>query len=217
MMDNLGSWPILSNSIHPPVHGLKKMQQTFGDFIDALPQSPEYLMLGFSPSSIPLQQRWRNNGLSADFLADYFTTFFPIDDENPHSWTQQAEIKSAVSYVANELLENAMKFNDPSYDYPISIALYFSTDQLIFSLTNSVVAEQVETFQRYLQDLIQSDPQEMLLLQLEKNALEETSTSRLGYLTMMNDYGAKLGWKFDTLVDQNAPITTVTTMVQLAL
>jgi hypothetical protein len=33
----------------------------------------EYLKIGFSPTSIPIQQRWRNNGLSANFLADYLS------------------------------------------------------------------------------------------------------------------------------------------------
>ena len=43
----------------------------------------EYLQLGFQPSSVPLKQRWRNNGLSADFLGDYVTTFFPRDESDP--------------------------------------------------------------------------------------------------------------------------------------
>jgi hypothetical protein len=46
-----------------------------GNFIENLPPSQEYLILSFSPSSIPLKQRWRNNCLSADFLADYLSTF----------------------------------------------------------------------------------------------------------------------------------------------
>ncbi|NEO28756.1 MAG: ATP-binding protein [Kamptonema sp. SIO4C4] len=193
------------------------MTQIFGDFIQNLPESPEYLILGFSPSSVPLQQRWRNNGLSADFLADYFTTFFPVDENNPDTQRHQAEVKNAVSYVANELLENAMKFNDDRNDSPISIALHLSADKLIFLLTNRVSLEQSQDFQNYIQELLNADPQEMLLVQLEKNALEETSTSRLGYLTMLNDYQAKLGWKFEPPVDSTLPVTIVTTMVQLTL
>jgi len=52
------------------------IKQTFGDFMQNLPSSQEYLILSFSPGSIPLRQRWRNNCLSADFLADYLSTFF---------------------------------------------------------------------------------------------------------------------------------------------
>ena len=99
------------------------MTQIFGDFIDDLPPSQEYLIVGFSPSSVPLKQRWRNNGLSADFLADYFTTFFPSSQSDRTESDRQAEIKSAVSYIANELLENAIKFNDETSQYPISIHL----------------------------------------------------------------------------------------------
>jgi len=51
--------------------------------------------------------------------------------------------------------------------------------------------------------------------QLEQNAADETSTaSRLGFLTMINDYMATLGWKFETLA-KTPPVTTVTTMVRL--
>ena len=56
------------------------MTQTFGKFIERQEEYGEYLKIGFSPTSIPLQQRWRNNGLSADFLADYLSTFFPGKD-----------------------------------------------------------------------------------------------------------------------------------------
>ena len=84
------------------------MTQIFGDFIEN-PSSQEYLIIGFSPTSLPLQQRWRNSGLSADFLADYVSTFFPGGDTT--ALNRKAEVKDAVSFVANELLENAMKFS----------------------------------------------------------------------------------------------------------
>lgn len=77
-----------------------------GNFIEDLPSSQEYLILSFSPSSISLEKRWRNNCLSADFLADYLSTFFSADQEEQKQ--KKAEFQDAVSYVANELLENAM-------------------------------------------------------------------------------------------------------------
>src|SRR6266481_4621306 len=69
----------------------------------------EYLTLAFSPISAPLRSRWRNNGLSADFLGDYVTTFLPANGALPASGRRQNEVKHAVTYIANELLENAMK------------------------------------------------------------------------------------------------------------
>jgi hypothetical protein len=193
------------------------MAQLFGNFYDEPVCSEEYLILGFSPSSIPLQQRWRNNGLSADFLADYLTTFFPCSDSDPNTIDKQAEIKSAVSYVANELLENAMKFNDETSQYPISIQLQLHSDRIVFRVTNSIPPQSVKTFQAYIQDLIHSDPQELYINKLECNAEDDSSTtSGLGLLTMINDYIASLGWKFET-VKKDPEVIAVTTMVQLTV
>ena len=102
------------------------MAQIFGEFIEKKGERCEYLMIGFSPSSIPIQQRWRNNGLSADFLADYLSTFFPGED---HASTErQAAVKGAVSYIANELLENAMKFSYAPSQHAMSRQEFFVVD-----------------------------------------------------------------------------------------
>jgi len=191
------------------------MTRVFGDYCEGLPDSPEFLILGFSPGSIPLRQRWRNNGLSADFMADYLMTFFPEDESKEGSVQRQAEIKSAVSYVANELLENAMKFNDAEANLPIGIELQLHESNLTFVTTNTVTQQAVEQFERYLERLTSSDPQELYLEQLEKNALDENhGSSGLGFLTMMNDYAARLGWKLEP-VAHDASLVAVSTMVRL--
>jgi hypothetical protein len=192
------------------------LKQILGDFIQKLPPSQEYLILSFSPGSIPLRQRWRNNCLSADFLADYLSTFF-LANEHQQVNDKQAEVKSAVSYIANELLENAMKYGVEMSPFPISIQIHLSPDLIIFQLTNSIPTQQTEKFQTYIKTLLNSDPGELYIAQLEKNALENNhGESGVGLLTMLNDYGAKLGWKFETLFQESAEIA-VTTMVQLAI
>ena len=190
------------------------MIQTFGDFIEQS-ASQEYLIIGFSPSSIPLKQRWRNNGLSADFLADYLTSFFPGNEDEPSTIDRQAEIKSAVSYITNELLENAMKFNDETSEYPIDIKLQLESDGVIFSVANSIPPKAVGKFQAYIQQLLASEPSELYIQKLENNAADESCTgSGLGLLTMLSDYTAKIGWKFQT-VQKDPELIAVTTMVQL--
>ena len=190
------------------------MIQTFGDFIEQS-ASQEYLIIGFSPSSIPLKQRWRNNGLSADFLADYLTSFFPGNEDEPSTIDRQAEIKSAVSYITNELLENAMKFNDETSEYPIDIKLQLESDGVIFSVANSIPPKAVGKFQAYIQQLLASEPSELYIQKLENNAADESCTgSGLGLLTMLSDYTAKIGWKFQT-VQKDPEVIALTTMVQL--
>lgn len=191
--------------------------QVFGNFVENLPVSDESLVMRFSPSSVPLKQRWRNNGLSADFMADYMTTFFPGNERVTAAINKKEEIKGAVGYIANELLENAMKFNDEKSSYTISIQLHMNSDSIIFVTRNSIAQEAVESFILYIKELVTGDPEELYIRQLEENAEDVAcSISKLGYLTMINDYGAKLGWKFET-VHQELEVTTVTTMVQLTV
>lgn len=192
------------------------MTQIFGDFIEDLPNSQEYLIIGFSPSSIPLKQRWRNNGLSADFIADYFTTFFSGNATSANAIDIKAEVKGAVSFIANELLENAMKFSDETTQYPVTIQLHLDSNTMVFVVKNSINPYQVEKFLAFIHELTTCDPGDLYIRQLERNALESGGESGLGLLTMVNDYQAKLGWKFEQVQTEPKAIA-VTTMVQLTI
>lgn len=198
------------------------MAQVFGDY-NEIPFSSEsetnkeFLVLGFSPNSIPLKQRWRNNGLSANFLGDYLTTFFPVSDHEINSLKKRKRVKGATSYIANELLENAMKYHDLSSKYAISVRMQLYPDQIVLAVTNSIAPQAVAPFQAFIEKLINSDPNELYLSTLEKNAEDENSTSSgLGLLTMLNDYMAKLGWKFETLPEEPQTMR-ITTMVQIPI
>jgi len=191
------------------------MTQRFGNFIERQAGSGEYLKIGFSPHSIPLQQRWRNNGLSADFLADYLSTFFPGKD--PDSAERQAEIKNAVSYLANELLENAMKFSYALSQHTVSIEMFLEADVISLYVTNNFDPSTLESFQAYIQRLLTEDPDELYMERLERNAEDDSeAASGLGFLTMLNDYGATLAWEFNDFGESGDGIT-VTTMAQLTV
>ncbi len=189
------------------------MAQIFGDFVEQEEGTGEYLKIGFHPSSIPIQQRWRNNGLSADFLAGYLSTFFPGED--PTSAARQAEIKDAISYIANELLENAMKFSFASEHHLVSIEMFLEANSVSLYTFNCLDPANIATFQAFLRRLLTEDTGELYVEQLEVNARDDNDgASGLGFLTMLNDYGATLAWKFD---DHGQEGSTVTTMVQLAV
>lgn len=193
------------------------MVQLFGDFNEQKSHSKEYLVMGFSPSSVPLQQRWRNNGLSADFLADYLTTFFPSNDIEPTTFEKRDDIKGAVSYIANELLENAMKFNDKNSNYSISIQFQLFHNELMLCVTNSIPPNNVEKFKVYIKELLNADLQDLYVRQIEIAEQDDSMTSSgLGLLTMIDDYNVKVGWKFET-VQQCPEVIAVTTMVQLPI
>ena len=53
------------------------------------------------------------------------------------------------------------------------------------------------TRQALLAEVTTRDPGDLLIERIEANAADENSSvSGLGILTLMNDYGARLGWNF---------------------
>jgi hypothetical protein len=190
------------------------MIEIFGDFQEDTPTDHEFLMIGFYPHSLPLKQRWRNNGLSADFVADYLTTFFPVNGNEPNSQGKQSQLKAAVNYIANELIDNAMKFNHETSDYPVKFGLHLLQDKLVLTSANCVSSPVLAKFYEFMQELKDSDRKDLYIQQLEKGALEKNHESKLGILTMMNDYLATLGWKLQT-IQKEPEVVTLTTRVQL--
>ncbi len=181
----------------------------FGDFIPPPEKQSEYLQIGFSPSSIPLKQRWRNNGLSADFLADYLSSFYPIDETDAALQYHQ-DLRASVSHIANELMENAMKYSHEFSGQSILLELHLHPDALSIYVTNGVSPDGLARFQSFIQRLLNDDPQVLYLQLIEASSLDASlETSGLGLLSIMDDYQADLGWKFSALDDDKIQVTTM--------
>ncbi len=188
------------------------MAEQYGEFRELRYDSDtESLNLSFWPGSIPLQQRWRNNGLSADFLGDYVTTFFPLDENAPATRARQNEGKGAVAFIANELLENAMKFHDGALPEPITVHMNLQRDRILLQQSNGVSGKAAERFRDFVRKLRENDPDELFIRQMEESALSEDSAG-VGYLTMINDYQAELAWRFDALAEAAYRVTTQVTI-----
>lgn len=169
----------------------------------------EYLTLAFSPTSSPLRFRWRNNGLSADFLGDYVTTFFPAA---PAFEGRQNELKHAVTYIANELLENAMKYHQPDAEIPIRIHLDLASDHIQVSVSNGIGAAAADRYRAFVERLQEEgNPADLLIQQQEESAKNsEAAGSCLGLLSIITDYDAQLNLRFDMhpLLSQSMTVTT---------
>lgn len=172
---------------------MSTITKSYGHLPDRSERGQEYLELAFSPSSRPLTERWRNNGLSADFLADYFGTFIPKDLPESH----HNQVKGAVAFIANELLENAMKFSDTADGKAISLSLDLSDHDLCFTLVNAVKPENLETLLSFLDTFTGMDAGDYFVAQVERN-IETGEESGLGFATMITDHDAKVGWKIET-------------------
>jgi hypothetical protein len=187
---------------------------TLGEFFDRLPDTQEYLTLGFSPSAQARKVRWRNYGLSADFLGDYFATFFPGSDPAVHQPSEpaaghgdggsaeqsnadrQETVKACISYVANELIENAIKFSDEHSKAPVTISLYLYESSITLLSRNHTTAERSLRFREHIQLILEHDVDFLYTQRLEQISLEPSNESCLGLISIMADYGVRLGWQF---------------------
>lgn len=135
----------------------------------------------------PLELSWHHCGVTSDFIGDYFsracgTGIDPVD------------ARHSISYMTNEILENAVKFR---HGGDIEINSSLEADSFEIRISNVIGAQTAERFQRHLTKLLERDPGELLLERIEQNALDpDSSGSGLGLLTLMSDYDARLGWSF---------------------
>lgn len=191
------------------------MLQIMGDFREEILTQNQVLMMNFFLHTIPLAKRKQTRYLSIAFINEYLASLFPNDRESIEFYERRLQMKSAVFYIANELLTNSMKFNCENIKYPIEFGIC-SIDgrELVFVTSNCVSDRNLEKLKSFVGEITTSDANELYFRQIEKGAAEKSEESRLGFLSIINDYKAKLGWKIET-VSQEPEITIVTTMVQI--
>ncbi|TYC64471.1 ATP-binding protein [Rhodobacterales bacterium] len=152
----------------------------------------------------PLELSWHHSGVTSDFMGEYFSRactkgIDPLD------------ARHSISYMINEILENAIKFRHGG-DVEISGSLEAETFEV--RVVNVIDEETARTFRGHLNDLLERDPGELLLERIEANALDpDSSGSGLGLLTLMSDYGAKMGWSFAPgRVTEGVELTTIASL-----
>jgi hypothetical protein len=139
----------------------------------------------------PLDLGWVHCGITAEFLGNL------VAGLAAKSGVDANEARHSVSYLANELLENAVKFRaEGAGDVTIEMRFADTTFELL--LANFAPAKNAVAFQAFLAEVETRDAGELLIERIEANAADDSSNgSGLGILTLMNDYGARLGWRFE--------------------
>jgi len=164
----------------------------------------EHMSLTLYPDSFAV--RWSLCNLTANFMAEYFGELFPDSDAEDRLISRE-EISGAIGYVLNELVENAVKFNQNG---DINVTVGIGKEDLVCLVSNQIVNTAVPMLREKLLELTQEEPGELLRRQAEANADDPDSTgSGLGYLIIMNDYGVSLGWKLDPVSANSVCIRTM--------
>jgi hypothetical protein len=137
----------------------------------------------------PIDLSWHHCGTTSEFLGDFFALSHA---RSAHAYN---EARHSIGYLVNELLENAVKFRAPG-DVVVESSLQDGRFEI--RVANLVARETAERFAGLLAELTTRDPGELLIERIEANAADSSSSaSGLGLLTLMSDYGARLGWTFE--------------------
>ena len=139
----------------------------------------------------PLDVTWQHASATCDFLSDMMAM------RCERTKLGYIDARHSIAYLVNEVLENAIKFKSGGN---VSIFCSLERNRFEIMISNVISEDAAKKFQTILAELVTRDPGELLIERIEMNAANEySSASGLGILTLMNDYGAKLGWKFDAL------------------
>lgn len=162
------------------------MAISFGEMESS--NSPSAFSMGVVLSEGPLGVSWQHASATCEFLGDIFAM------QHSKAGMDYNEARHTIIYLVNELLENAIKFRIPG-DIEVSGSLENGNFEV--TVTNHLAPDKAGKFQELLAELTTRDPGELLIERIEANAADENSSgSGLGILTLMNDYGARLGWQF---------------------
>lgn len=197
-------------------HPVEPSSQTFGNFSNELLATNQCLLIDFASGLIPKQQFWSNSSLSAKFVADYVCMFFPASEGEHNKLQIQIEISGTVRYIANELLENAVKFSDKTSRVAPQLGLNIHPGKIIVFVKNSTQADSLTRLKTLIDELMTSDPSDLYVERLEQNlAANNSEQSGLGFITILSNYQTRIGWKFEAIQTEPGKIL-VTTMVQLS-
>ena len=162
------------------------MQTTFGDPSPIPHPLPQSTRVVFRTEHFHL--KWAHCSATADFLADFYAG---VQQEN-RSEAQTKELRHGIGYLANELVENVVKFRTVG---DVEIEAGLEAGDFLLRISHWISPETSARFQALLSDVTAGDPGDLLIQRIEANAAGG-SGSGLGLLTLMSDYGVRMTWNF---------------------
>jgi hypothetical protein len=181
---------------------------TFGDQSDAPLALEQSTRIVFRTSQLDL--KWSHCSNSADFLSQFYAGVVAHN----RTAAEVHDISHSIAYMANELIENAVKFRAEG-DVELSAGL--CDEDFVLRIANWISRETSERFQGLLDEITHGDPGDLLIQRIEANAAGEGGGSGLGILTLMNDYGVRLTWRFEPSTKEGDERVFLETIARLQL
>jgi hypothetical protein len=145
--------------------------------------------------SADMLQHWRRVSLSSDFLAKYYSFYFPYREKAKGRISRETA-ENSISFVLNELIENTAKYSNPA-ETAVQVRVLLLERAILLEVSNSVSEAQADEFMASMREVLSGNAEELYLAKLESNLLKPKGDSGLGFLTLINDYKIGLGFRFE--------------------
>lgn len=168
--------------------------QILGEYTDEARVKP-VSQTSLTVDSVDMMEYWRRVSLTSDFMAKYYSYYFPYREKAKRRLSREAA-ENSISFVLNELIENTAKYTDAP-NKTVTVKILLLEEHVVFQVSNFVTAGLAESFFGLARDILESNPEELYIRRLERNTEANSSDSGLGYLTLINDYGVAMGFRFE--------------------
>jgi hypothetical protein len=148
------------------------------------------LELRFQP--LDFVMHWHRCSLTADYFAAHLAYTFDNRDE----------ARAVLSTVANELLENAVKFSSDK-SLPASLTLNHFGEWLAIETRNRTDARRASALAALERDFDGGSAEALFLARIESTAGNAGSPSGLGLLVLKKDYGVRLAIEIEPIDEDN--------------
>ncbi len=131
---------------------------------------------------LELMKDWSQCSTLSDFLSQ--------DDSHPYAQNDQA--RNILSTIANELLENAIKYSIDQ-NRLVTLSIVLDHGDILIETVNTTQEKNAFNLSQFVQVLKErSDIETLFFEQLEKS-FESDHVSGLGFLGLLKDYNVQLG------------------------
>lgn len=183
---------------------MPKDVEILGQFTEE-PREKPLSQISLVTNAADMLQNWRRVSLSSDFLAKYYSYYFPYKEKAKQKLSRD-EAENNISFVMNELIENTAKYAD-ARDKTVTIKIMLLEDEVVFQVANYLTSGLAESFVNLVREILESNPEELYIKRLERNTETDSGDSGLGYLTLINDYGIRMGFKFEKIDSELVQVT----------
>ena len=156
-------------------------------------------------NSADMSNNWRRVSLTADYLAKYYSYYFPYKEKALFTMSR-SEAENTLSFVINELIENTAKYSNTTKKN-VTIKLSLEEKDLFFHISNYIAHDTAQEFIDICKEIFENNTEELYIKKLEENAETGKGGSGLGYLTLINDYDIGLGFKFEKTQEKIIKVT----------